>query len=210
MNVFVQLSSNLGSDLGPNFSVTANVGSVQPNTATKTELTSGRYFEVDESASFLTIADQGGCGTQLQIEIGGKTPETCFTETAENWLPGNARKFDENGSPAPFRSQSITQQLFEEITTAEFGQEINLTFFGNNYIFSINEEAADEESGTLYRNGITFTGIEPESTLVVVIQDFGFGEARATIFDYKKRTVYEIYEKDSSYIVDEWSTFDYF
>ena len=209
MNVFVQLSSNLGGDLGPNFAITADAGLVQPSTSTKTELVNGRFFEVDEGANFLTVTDQGGCGAQLEIEITGRTPESCFTETAERWLPGKARRLDENGSDTLFRSESITQQLFEQIVNTEFGQQLNITFFGNNYIFSINQEAADEESGFLYKNGVTFTGTAPESVIVIKIADFGFGAASFEIFDYKKNTVYKVEQQASFYTVEEWSIFDY-
>jgi hypothetical protein len=210
MNVFLQLSSNLGEDLGPNFSITADIGSVQPNTATKSELVAGRFFEVNENATTLTVSDTGGCGSTIQIEIGGKTPETCFRDIAENWRPGNARRLDENGSDTFFRSTTISQGLFEEIISAEFGQVVTITVFGNTYTFSINEESADEESGILFRSGATTTGIEPEATLVVKIEDFGFGQANVTIFDDKRYSVYEIYEQNGSYIVEEWSIYDYF
>ena len=37
-SITLTLGAGLGADLGPNFNLTANVGSVTPSTATKTEL----------------------------------------------------------------------------------------------------------------------------------------------------------------------------
>jgi len=51
MFVTITLSSPLGANLGPNFNLTADVGVVTPNTATKTQLLDGIQVEVDNSAT---------------------------------------------------------------------------------------------------------------------------------------------------------------
>lgn len=210
MNIFVQLASDLGADVGPNFSVTANVGTVTPNTSTRTELLNGRFFDVDQNATNLTISSLGSCNTEIQTQITGDTPDTCFASRAEDWSPGMPRRVDEDGSPLPFREQQLDPSLCEQISSIEFGQPpITVTIFNNTYIFLINEENADESTGILYRSGITSTGIEPESTLVIEIQDFGFGEVSIMIFDYKKNTVYEIISGSGSCLAEEWSIYDY-
>ncbi len=47
----ITLNSGLGGDLGPNFNLTANVGSVSPSTATKVELLAGKSVTVSDSAT---------------------------------------------------------------------------------------------------------------------------------------------------------------
>ncbi len=54
-NITLTLGAGLGADLGPNFNLTANVGSVTPSTATKTELTAGKGVSVDDAATEVTI-----------------------------------------------------------------------------------------------------------------------------------------------------------
>ena len=63
MQVLVKLNSGLGASTGPDFAITANVGTVSPSTATKAELLAGKYFTVDNTATSITITSIGGCGT---------------------------------------------------------------------------------------------------------------------------------------------------
>ena len=69
MNVLVTLNSGLGSDLGPNFSLTTDVGTVTPSTATKTQLLAGKNVTVDNSATTITVTSVGHCTNYLTINI---------------------------------------------------------------------------------------------------------------------------------------------
>lgn len=69
MNITITLNSGLGSDLGPNFNLTANTGSVSPSTATKTELLAGKTVVVDNAATSVTVTSTGNCTNALTISI---------------------------------------------------------------------------------------------------------------------------------------------
>ena len=59
MNITLTLNSGLGADLGPNFNLTANAGSVTPSTATKTDLLAGKIVAVDSGATSVTVTSTG-------------------------------------------------------------------------------------------------------------------------------------------------------
>jgi len=69
MNVTLTLNSGLGVDLGPNFDLTANVGTVTPSTATLTSLLAGTVITVDNSATQVTITSTGTCTNSLNLPI---------------------------------------------------------------------------------------------------------------------------------------------
>ena len=73
MNVFVQLNLGLGNDLGPNFNLTADAGSVTPSTATKAELLVGKFVDVNASATQITVTSTGTCTNSLVLNITGQT-----------------------------------------------------------------------------------------------------------------------------------------
>jgi hypothetical protein len=89
-NITLTLGAGLGADLGPNFNLTANVGSVTPSTATKSELTAGKSVSVDDAATQVTITSTGTCTNAITqtIPCGGTTttttepPTTTTTTTA--------------------------------------------------------------------------------------------------------------------------------
>ena len=76
MNILVTLNSGLGADTGPNFNLTANVGSVTPSTATKSELLAGKFVDVDPSATQITVTSVGVCTTSIVLTITGQTTTT--------------------------------------------------------------------------------------------------------------------------------------
>ncbi len=69
MIVVVTLNSGLGADLGPNFTLTANVGTVSPNTATKAELLAGKSVIIDDTATQVTITSTGTCTNSLTLNV---------------------------------------------------------------------------------------------------------------------------------------------
>jgi len=81
-NITLTLGAGMGADLGPNFNLTANVGSVTPSTATKSELTAGKSVSVDDAATQVTITSTGTCtnaATQTIPCAGGTTTSTTST-----------------------------------------------------------------------------------------------------------------------------------
>lgn len=68
MIVRITLDSNIGADLGP-FNLTANAGSVAPNTATRTQLVNGLNVTASNSATTLTVTSTGNCTNALTMNI---------------------------------------------------------------------------------------------------------------------------------------------
>lgn len=69
MNVLVTLNSGQGADLGPNFNLTADVGSVTPSTATLSELLAGKNVVANNSATQITVTSTGNCTNSLNLTI---------------------------------------------------------------------------------------------------------------------------------------------
>jgi hypothetical protein len=82
-NITLTLGAGLGADLGPNFNLTANVGSVTPSTATKSELTAGKSVSVDDAATQVTVTSTGTCTNSITqtIPCGGTTTTTTAATT---------------------------------------------------------------------------------------------------------------------------------
>jgi len=74
MNVIITLNSGLGSDLGPDFTLSANVSTVTPDTATLTDLLAGKLVSVDGSATSVTVTSTGTCLNSITLPI--STPGT--------------------------------------------------------------------------------------------------------------------------------------
>jgi hypothetical protein len=88
-NITLTLGAGLGADLGPNFNLTANVGSVTPSTATKSELTAGKSVSVDDAATEVTITSTGTCTNAITqtIPCGGTTTTTTAATTSTTTEP---------------------------------------------------------------------------------------------------------------------------
>jgi hypothetical protein len=76
MNILLTLNSGLGADLGPNFNLTADVGSVTPSSVTKSQLTAGIFVDVDPSATQITVTSTGTCTNSIVLTITGQTTTT--------------------------------------------------------------------------------------------------------------------------------------
>jgi hypothetical protein len=89
-NITLTLGAGLGADLGPNFNLTTNVGSVTPSTATKTELTAGKSVSVDDAATQVTVTSTGTCtnGITQTIPCGGTTTTTTAATTTTTTTTG--------------------------------------------------------------------------------------------------------------------------
>lgn len=80
-SILLTLSSGQGSSLGPNFSLTTDVGDVIPNTATLDELLLGKLVSVSSSATSITITSLGVCTNSLNIPITTTTTTSTTTST---------------------------------------------------------------------------------------------------------------------------------
>jgi len=76
MQILLTLNSGLGADTGPNFNLTANVGSVSPSSATKSELLAGILVTIDDAATQVTVTSVGVCTTSVNISVSGITTST--------------------------------------------------------------------------------------------------------------------------------------
>lgn len=113
MNLLVTLNSSLGADLGPNFNLTANVGSVGPSTATRSELLVGKSVTVSDTATQLTVTSTGTCTNSLNLLIG--TPpnislalsatcsdDPCFTAGTTSWPCSGRVAINLTNPPSPY------------------------------------------------------------------------------------------------------------
>jgi len=82
MVVLVTLNSGQGVNLGPNFTLSANTGTITPTTATLTQLLAGIYVTVDNAAVSVTITSTGSCTNSLVLNINSITTTTTTTTAA--------------------------------------------------------------------------------------------------------------------------------
>ena len=102
-NITLTLGVGLGADLGPNFNLTANVGSVTPSTATKRELTAGKRVSVDDAATQVTVTSTGTCTNSITQTIpcgGTTTTTTAATTTTTTAAPSNCIQYSYTDAPA--------------------------------------------------------------------------------------------------------------
>ena len=82
MNVLVQLNSPLGVGVGPNFNLTANVGTVTPSTATASQLLAGIIAIVNNTATILNVVPNGGsCPSTISLTLPTLPTTTTSTTT---------------------------------------------------------------------------------------------------------------------------------
>lgn len=82
MYILVKLNSNQGTDLGPNFTLAANVGTLVPATATLAELLVGVTVLADNAATQVFVTSQGVCTNTLTIAVSPATTTTTSTTTS--------------------------------------------------------------------------------------------------------------------------------
>lgn len=84
MIVNVKIYSGLGADLGPNFVVTTDVGTVSYN-YTLVELLAGVQITVEDNATFVIITSLGVCTNSLYLAIGEEGTTTTTTTTLPSY-----------------------------------------------------------------------------------------------------------------------------
>ena len=69
MVVLVTLNSGQGVNLGPNFTLSANTGTITPATATLAQLLAGIYVTVDNAAVSVTITSTGATSAAPKLRL---------------------------------------------------------------------------------------------------------------------------------------------
>ena len=138
MNILVTLNSGLGADTGPNFNLTANVGSVTPSTATKGELLAGKFVDVNASATQITVTSTGTCTTSIVLNIVGQTTTTTTSAASSFVLGYNIGNFFTactNYTTSPVTYYSITAAILQVGTTlyneASLTTKVSPGFYSN-------------------------------------------------------------------------------
>jgi len=78
MYILITLNPNQGKDLGPNFTLTANVGTLVPSIATLTQLLAGVLVLAADNVTQVFITSQGICNNSLTLSV---LPITTTTTT---------------------------------------------------------------------------------------------------------------------------------
>lgn len=79
MYILVTLNPDQGTDLGPNFTLTANVGTLVPATATLADLLAGVSVLADNAATQIFVTSQGVCTNTLTLSVLPATTTTTST-----------------------------------------------------------------------------------------------------------------------------------
>jgi hypothetical protein len=118
-NITLTLGAGLGADLGPNFNLTANVGSVTPSTATKSELTAGKSVSVDDAATQVTVTSTGTCTNAITQTIPCTlTTTTTSTSTSTTTEPPTTTTTTTAGAGSfTVKNTSGTGQIDDVVTT---------------------------------------------------------------------------------------------
>ena len=136
MNITLTLTAGLGADLGPNFNLTANVGSVTPSTATKTELTTGKSVSVDDAATQVTITSTGTCTNALTLNISGIPATTTTTTTTE--APTTTTTTEAPTTTTTTTTTTGAPASFTVKNTSGTGQIDDVTTTGGAYFYFFN------------------------------------------------------------------------
>ena len=138
MNILVTLNSGLGADTGPNFNLTADVGSVTPSTATKGDLLAGKFVDVNTSATQITVTSTGTCTTSIVLNIVGQTTTTTTSAASSFVLGYNIGNFFTactNYTTSPVTYYSITAATLQVGTTlyneASLTTKVSPGFYSN-------------------------------------------------------------------------------
>jgi hypothetical protein len=134
MNITLTLTAGLGADLGPNFNLTANVGSVTPSTATKTELTTGKSVSVDDAATQVTITSTGTCTNALTLNISG-IPTTTTTTTTTTEAPTTTTTTTTTEAPTTTTTTTAGAGSFTVKNTSGSGQIDDVVGTGGVYFY---------------------------------------------------------------------------
>ena len=147
-NITLTLGAGLGADLGPNFNLTANAGSVTPSTATKSELTAGKSVSVDDLATQVTVTSTGTCTNAITQNIpcasygwlfhGGGAGYSTSAAALASFSGGVYRYSSTNGMISNFTTFKSDSALIYAFNGGDLWYRVQLNGAGTNYAAFIN------------------------------------------------------------------------
>ena len=147
-NITLTLGAGLGADLGPNFNLTANTGTVTPSTATKSELTSGKSVSVDDLATQVTVTSTGTCTGAITQNIPCASYSWLFHGSGAGYSTSAAALASPSGGPTYYSNSNgiisnVTTFYTDTARTTLFNggglwYRVQLNALGTNYAAFIN------------------------------------------------------------------------
>jgi hypothetical protein len=164
MEVFLK-TDEVGSSVGSNLTITADIGTVVPNSITKNQLLSGVTVLVNNSASQLTIYTGGLCNNPTIVQI-----STCPTPPAPTATPTTTPTATPTATPlvATFVLTGPSQSSAEQQIDLTTSGGAHKAFFYNNW----NGSTFDTVGTVIAVNGIGVAMIS--HTADRVGQTFGY------------------------------------
>lgn len=171
INITLTLGAGLGANLGPNFNLTADVGSVSPSTATKAELLAGKVVDVDNAASQVTVTSTGTCTNVIAQAI----PCASTTTTTTTINPTNNLRFS---------NVSVSR---DDVTSSNDGKYVAVVCGSNNKLYISNDYGLTYRSvtvagaNTLQRVAVSGTGqymyclSQPQGQAAVISRSTDYG-----------------------------------
>lgn len=150
MYILVTLNADQGVDLGPNFTLTANVGTLVPATATLTQLLAGVTVLADNDATQVIITSQGICNNSLILNVLPATTTTTSTTTTTTTTAG----------PTTTTTTAAPVACFSYFVYADDGTEDR-----NSYSYSYISCAGDVRYGARSNGGPGVTICAQEGTV---------------------------------------------
>jgi hypothetical protein len=153
-NITLTLGAGLGADLGPNFNLTANAGSVTPSTATKSELTAGKSVSVDDAANQITVTSTGTCANAITQTIPCATPsyDWLFHGGGNGFSTSAAALASNSGGPYRY---SNSNAMIGNVTTFYTDTALTTPFNGGDLWYRVQLNGA----GTNYAAFINSSGL---------------------------------------------------
>jgi hypothetical protein len=134
MDIYIK-TFNSESENPSSFILSSNIGSIVPSTVSLNELLDGKIFSLsDENATQVILSAQG---FQSKTVVINKDASSCFQTSAANYIEGNARPRNQDGSKAPFRTQSADSAIVNNIFNLNIGEEFSLQIFENTPAFTL-------------------------------------------------------------------------
>jgi hypothetical protein len=83
-NVVITLNPGMGSNLGPIFTLSANVGSVTPSSVILSDLETGYNVSIEDGATDVIITSTGECTNSLTVSLTTTSSTTSSTTTQQS------------------------------------------------------------------------------------------------------------------------------
>jgi hypothetical protein len=134
MDIYIKTFNSASENPG-SFSLSTDIGSITPSTASLNELLDGKIFSLsDENATQVILSVQGFQPKTVNIN---KSEHSCFQASAVNFLEGNTRPTNSDGTKAPFRTSTIPAISLENIFNLNVGEKFTLQIFNESIEFTI-------------------------------------------------------------------------